>query len=781
MITVISDTERYSSSTGLVIETIAQYPVVYLFCQKAVLRSEDLLIVVRVPIVFAWLKNMSLRFPKGSFSFDVMDARLALSQKWGVEVPAEVDSQQILDAGLLQLDTVNPSGKPFHDVILEFYLGPLFTTTAFPYAQVNELIKAASPEKRAHLRSNPLVLRTFEKKVSAWLQTAVMPEQKWLIQAFAEDPPALQTLLTKFLLLRTYPGISETVLGNVLPALKALNLSLEGLPIDEAKNKEVINQILYNLNNIPADSPEAIGELINGTSGKLWAEFEFCLGTLLSKPEAINNNLVDQLETHFISLGKRIKEPIKKLRESIMPPKPTSPDPTWDAKTMLEWATNEYLPYQDWCASQGRFDSKLWEIGDVFSVWLHSLWPDLRANSERMIFNILPNIGGRLASDAKIHLVLVIDNLGWEMAKMATEFFQEHKYYLTTSDAYIAALPSETEISKKCLLSGANGYTTMEQNSYKGILEQGWLPYFGTANKFRYLSDISKLKQIDTIEDRVYVVNYLAIDRALHKSENELGFEHRKHIRTLLQNVAELVDEFIQKHTLTESIQVHIVSDHGSTQIPASAANALSPAFFDQPGFTAKSHRFIEVTNEKFSLLADNLKLDAFFLPANEFSLPAHVLCARGCNRFSGVDKDVFVHGGLLPEEVIVPFLTFEPSTTPIQPLEVQCSKSELRYRKESVELLLGNPNKVVVEKIRVSILNGNVEGEFETAPLVNAISQIPMKADLRFKQTNNPEDLNFLRLRLRYFIRGEMKTVDVRVPIKMRKMVEQVNNDIFD
>jgi hypothetical protein len=196
-----------------------------------------------------------------------------------------------------------------------------------------------------------------------------------------------------------------------------------------------------------------------------------------------------------------------------------------------------------------------------------------------MVFNILPNKAIDLKRTGVTNLVLVIDNLGWAFSEMLRDLFREQGYFLVGAEPYLAMLPSETEISKKCLLAGAVGYQAIDDKTYKGMIEKGWVPYF-QDNAFRYISDIGGLSAVNTIEAATYVVNYLAIDKALHKSADEIGMPHQDHIHHLLEKLVENVLAFIEKHGLQASIRIHVVSDHGSTRIPTATQNDVDPSFF---------------------------------------------------------------------------------------------------------------------------------------------------------------------------------------------------------
>jgi hypothetical protein len=763
-----------------VVADIKGYPIAYDAILSAIYSSQDLEFYIYSSPILQWFKNMSLRYPQGTFVFETIDARQALAQKWMLSLPTDLRNEEIIESGLLQLELQPQPGQNFEDILLVHFFNPLLARKTFPFTQLPQLLQGIDVEQWKTTRRTPLLARVLHNRIEEWKSKARSSEQRQVIDLFSDSPAQLHELLTQYRVLRVYPRIGESLMGNLYPTFALLNLQLQDLQVNDTKIPNVVSQVTYHLNAQSPQSAEELGALIAQVSGLLLVEYETIESHLLAHPEWLSPAMVDQIDIKFAALSRRLGRRLIDLRNLIRPAKPQSPNMAWNVDQMLDWATNSFLPYQAWCSKQGQFDKDIYEIGDQFSDWLMTHWNDLHANSRRMVFNILPNIATELLRPDRVNLVLVVDNLGWSFAETLRDLFQQRGFYLLGTEPYLAMLPSETEISKKCLLSGSAGYTSIDDKSYKGMLERGWVPYFG-ENKIRYISDIGSLGSVENIDSNTYVVNYLAVDKNLHRSSDEIGMSHRKHIRHLLEGLVENVSEFVNRHGLGDRIRIHVVSDHGSTQIPAGMPNDLDPSFFKQTGFEARSHRYLEVSNERFVTLADNLKLDCFFLPANDFYLPTNVLCARRSNRFLTLDKDVFVHGGLLPEEVVVPYMTFEPATVPLQNLDILLKKNQFRYRLETLELEIGNPNEAAVEQVQVSVLNGNVEWDFEPIPQLNGHRNLVRQASARFKPTTLPEDQTRLSLRIRFRCRGESQMFDVKLPIVMRKMVEEKSANIFD
>jgi hypothetical protein len=782
MIKIILDNENLTNHTYIdqVVKDYVDYVSLYSYLLTEFSNQNEIRILVREKAVYHWLYNMSQRYPNGSFVFEAIDARGALALRWGVDIPTTETNEDILQAGLLSIDLQSQPGFTFEDTLLAHFYAPILTSKTFPFTQISSLLGAVDPQRWKTNLATPLLARTLHIRLVEWKNKAKSSEQRQLVELFAADPIALNLELMRFRVLQKYPEVGEALLGDTFYLFRGLKLQLDDLNIEESKIPESILQVTYTLNNIQPTNSDDLLALIDQMSGLLSVEFETIEKHLRDHPEWISPKIIGQIEDKFNGQSRRLAQRIASLRGLIRPPKPEIPDLKWDVDTMLSWAIESYLPYQSWCNRQEQLDSDLYVIGDCFSEWLMKGWDNIHANSKRMVFDILPNKAVDLNRSGVVNLVLVIDNLGWSFSEMLRDLFQERGYFLAGAETYMAMLPSETEISKKCLLAGAVGYQAIDNKTYKGMIEKGWVPYF-RDNAFRYISDIGSLSAIVTIDASTYVVNYLAVDKALHKSADEIGMTHQDHIHHLLEKLVENTISFIEKHGLQECIRIHVVSDHGSTRIPAAVKNDLDPAFFNTNGFEARSHRYVTVNSDRFAGLADNLKLDCFFLPANDFMNPENVLCARRGNRFLQTDKDFYVHGGLLPEEIIVPYLVFEPATVSTQALTILLKKNQYRYRMETVELEIGNPNDSAVEQVQVSLLNGNVESDPVRIPLLNGKKNMAVQINARFKVTSILEEQNNLHIRVRFHAHGEQHTFDVQPKIIMKKMIEEKNTNVFD
>jgi len=782
MIRLISDFNHLVNNTDeLVVSNVADYVSVYVRILQAYEKKENLAVYVQLPAVEHWFKQMAERYTEGTFVFERIDARIRLQQLWGIQIPETVEPEEIVEAGLLDLEiTPNPNDR-FEDFLLETFYDPLYAARDFPINKLVELLDAFEETRWKRNERLRLVYKTYLDRIDQWRMKTKSQERKELITRFSGDPRELRKHLVRFKVLQSYKELGNKLLSKEYSFFESLHMNLHLLPVEEKAITDIITQITYLLKRYdkPASTSEMVS-LVSSVSGYLMSEFEILEDYLLKSPDLISEEVVTVLEDKFDSLQYRLGKRIARLKNLIQPEKPQTPEKGWIMEQMLNWATQKYLPYQAWCDVNNIVDPSLYDMADVFAEWVYDNWHEIHANSKRMVFNVLPNHASQLDQDGNINLILVIDNLGWMQVSNLQDLFQEQGFYLTLAEPYLSMIPSETEISKKCLLSGSPTYHGIDSKSYTAIIEKGWVPYFNQAN-FRYLSDPGKLGSLQEINAKTYVVNYRAIDTAFHMSSAQLGLPHTQHIHNLLVGFVDTVIDFVKKHALEDKIKIHVITDHGSLRIPGQVPNDLNPDNFKGADYPHVSHRFVEVTNTSYEKLPDNLKMDCFFIPSTEFGNPTHFLCARRANRFLPTDETFYVHGGLSPEEVVVPHLIFETAVVPVQDLTVIMFSNQFRYRMETVELEIGNPNAFAVENIHVATLNSNFDMEPQRIEWLNSGRNIPLQLRGLFKQTPSPEERASLSFLIRYECHGERHSQTVKLPVEMKAMVVVKDTSIFD
>lgn len=768
---------------SLVFSELKDYVFGYEDILIALENDVDLTICVHEPIIEKWMRNMALRYSQGEFVFQIMDARKCLAQRWNIFIPDHIRNEEIIEADLLKEEITPRIGDIFENVILENFYNPVYTYSVFPIEKIVDLLLSYDEPIWRRNSAKHLIYRVYQEQLDRWKNKSKDRAMKTIINMIEEDISILKIELMRYKILRTYKDLGEKLLGKNFRVFESLKLNLYDLKIDESKISETIKEIEYYLNDLEiSKSPGGVTNFIHGLSGLLEKEFDKIYSFLNKNPELISPKVVGDLKSVFAPIIKKITKGLNKIKFLIKPTIPDTPSLAWSYKEMIGWAIETYFPFFIWADLNGRIDEELIEISDQFAKWLYSHWEELRANSKHLIFNILPNNSEFFQDKNILNLVVIIDNFGWRYIDILKDSFKNINFTAIKMDPYLSMIPSYTELSKKCLLAGTTAYKEIDNKQYSAIVGKGWVPYFNNAN-FQYLPNLDELLILSRITHQTYVVNYLAIDKALHQSENELGIPHEDHIKALLKVLIEdKIEEFLNKHNLEDKIFIHIVSDHGSTKIPTGLNNDIDLTLFKEKDFTKISDRCVAVTTKKFTELPDNLKGDCFFIEQGRFGSDRHYLCARRANHFSNAIKNCYTHGGITPEEVIVPHIIFQKILSSIKEIELKLLKTLYRYKLENIELEITNPNKYSVTNIVVKINTPNIDSESYHIDFIDGKRKTSFSIQGRFARPLNSSDIKNLNFIVSFECNGKpYRNIEITLPIKMKSMFTLKDQTIFD
>ncbi|NMC62646.1 MAG: hypothetical protein GYA55_05690, partial [SAR324 cluster bacterium] len=183
MINIISDlTLLLRSSQKKHISTIKEYSVGYMNILEALNAHEDYSVVVQTEVIVQWLKKMAARYPQGTFLFESIDARSALTQRWNIDIPIRVTNEDILQTGLLTSDLRPQPGFSFEDTLLAHYYAPILTSRTFPFTQISPLLEAVDHKQWKANLGIPLLARTLHSRLEEWKSKARSSEQRQLVE-----------------------------------------------------------------------------------------------------------------------------------------------------------------------------------------------------------------------------------------------------------------------------------------------------------------------------------------------------------------------------------------------------------------------------------------------------------------------------------------------------------------------------------------------------------------------------------------------------------------------
>jgi hypothetical protein len=759
------------------VKSVGDYVPAYDRLVRALHAGQDISVAVSNASVGAWLRRLQERYGPDRVSIEELTRRRRLSELWNIQVPDWVTEDQIARAQLLAV-TISPQpGRDFEDFILEVFFSPFMAAPRLPLQRLGDLLSSYDPEQWSEAMARPLVGDIFRRRLQRWEADAKRTGEKLIIRWLGQSPQELAQRLALLRVLASYaPEVGRRVMGDQFDPLAELDLDLSDIQVSESQIGPALDQIRVQLEQIvrARPVPEALEAILVQASGCLEIEFETVERLLRSGQVSIDRDLVRRVQGLFAPIRHRphLDQALADLDLLISkdPPPQPNPDPSnpWGDDQWIEWATQDYLPYRFWLEEIGQLTGDVGDYANAYAEWLYQRYPTMRLSSSRMVYQALPALKGRMMSDAPV-LVLVIDNFNAKFFRDLTRYMQGEGYYSQDVAYYVSMLPSCTEVSKKCLFVGQPEPFT--GTSYEKVVEETWGKALGGC-RVRYLPHIGALRAVKRREHDVYFLNYLPLDIAFHQDEEQVGISHAQAARGYLRAVARDVRAFGERIGAARDLAVIVISDHGSTRIPAEAPNLIDSAFFTRRVLD-KHHRYVRISDAELQQLPDNIQYQCYTFERERFGLDENYLAARAHYRFLPTTDSTYIHGGLTPEETLVPVAIFAPLTVSPKPLTLRLLRREFYYaRKSEIPLELVNTNAYPCQSVRIEIQNPNVDAPGLELDTLAPMSQEIVTLEGRFRRS--PGGVDALRTRLTYACLGQPQQQDVEETVEMKSMMTQ-------
>lgn len=757
------------------------YIKAYKAVQEALLVNKDLEVIIRVRIYKVWFERMSERHP-GKFTFSEVSLRSLLEEKWKIPIHSTISDDDITELKLFNIYEKPAIDTQINDFLLEYFYSPVLGLNKLEIEDIPTLLNDYDPIVWGNNSKHSLLKNTYEGRLNLWHEKA-NKDLRSILNKITNDIQAFRLELIQYHILKNY----KKLLKNVIPdyyLYDAMKLNTYKLKYDENELSSLLNQIQYEINTwkTPSDETEVIA-FINSMSGFLMFEFNHIMNILNLNPGLISIEGIKSIEIRFQRLTKEIKEDVELLRTKIPPEFPEEPNMAWSVEQMLAWCTKEYFPYFYWAIINSNDSAQLTELGDIFSEWYYKEYENIIANDEHILFKFLPNNFKSFDSKNKINIVLIIDNLPWFVAKELKDIFEKSKFNLSEIQPYLSMLPSITEVSKKCLLTGQDRYNKIEEKSYKNILEsKGWLPYF-EEKKFKYYPNLGAFKNERNLAPGAYFINYLEIDELFHKSEEELGSLHIDYIKDYLKRIVKILIGTLRKNNVLNDSYIHIISDHGATKLSPSKESLIDDDYFKNNEAFDGSYRYLKLETKTLISIPSYIKDQCFLIDETRFGTPTNYIVPKTNKSFSKVNDNIWTHGGLLPEEVIIPHMLFKKVDFNIERPDIILTNNSFRYAVQNIDMEIGNPNEYLMEDIYISILNTNYDAEENTIkiPEIKAKSKILILFKGKFKQTRIKREREWLSVEIRCTVRSNDYKFETDCPIILKSMIETKGEDVFD
>jgi hypothetical protein len=744
----------------------AQYVSSYDKIVQSIHLEQELVVLVTEKSVFRWLSALKDKYKE--VVIEERNLRQQLQAQIGIAVPEYVSDQKIIESKLLELKIPSDLNSSFDDYLLRIFIGDFILTPA-SFHNIVSFVSQYDSQRWQDVMRRPLVKEIFQSRLKILRENFQKTNRKaelQLLDWLTESPEILSQNLYALRALADYPtALGKRVLGTYFKELSGLNLDLTKL--SEGRHKKLIDEISVYLDKTTKNIDTlSISELVGQVSGFLEIEFEYIHRVLISGKIEIDEDLIRKIQRKFkqLKISPKYAQALDDLGLLISKPKPSTPQQDWKEKDWIDWAVREYLPYRFWLEDIGRLDNEIADIAGMYADWLYENYSNLLYHSERMAWKALLNLKDQIKEHDGVVLVVLVDNLNSKFYPDLRNQLQHSGYYEHQVTFCISNLPSCTEVSKKSILTGH--YSPFTGTSYSQPLVNAWQ---GKLNKkVRYLSGIGALRSVSKRDADVYFLNYLPLDITLHQSEFNTGISHAQAIRSYVTALAQDIKSFAKELHAEQNLLLIITSDHGSTKIPKDGINVIKGDFYKKKAIDAH-HRYIEISDEEVLKLREVPNYECYLFDRDLFELPSNYLVARRLYHFSSVDENVYVHGGLTPEETLIPLAIYKPVTMVASPLDVQLVSSKKLYLGTKVDLKfeVTNLNNYSSENITFDITDQNFEADLGSLDSLKQLERTQISIPARCLRTAD-RSATALAMKVSFAFLGKTFEYIISIPIEL-------------
>lgn len=766
------------------VEKVGDYAYAYLTLREAIHQKSSITIHVRNRTVATWFTNISTRYGDTHIALRTYTPRDALAEQWQIALPPHVTNQDILQSRLLDAQVTPRTGQDFWDALLEHFYGSTFTYNIFPSGKLADLLNTFQESHWQNAVQRPLVIQAQRQRLEHWARTANSDAVRTIVQRLAKEPTLLRRDLIHYKLLQNYPSsLSVKVLGDAWEIFKKVPMDLEDLHHTAEDTRLALTEIEYYLTEQQKHiaSTDDIQRLLEMMSGHIQAEFDHVEQIALAHPEYLTPALLQQIEQRFRPIKTTIEHILIKMRRMLRPEYPQVPQTFWEVSEWLNWIINSYMPYYSWLDAQARREPAIANYAFMFADWFYDHFIEIKNGMpQHFAFNALYQERERMLQEQAISLIVIVDNLNFTYFDELKQQFYQQDFALEEVRPVLSLLPTATDVCKAALIAGQGDQMDFYNARYSNLVTDTWNPLL-QGKKAKYWHNIGELQKERNFDPdcSLYFLNYLPIDEALHKDDRDSGRTHAEEIHGYLASLAKDIATFAKRFQIENCLTVYIISDHGSTRIPQDIVNVIDKKFFK--GLTLEAHhRFIPLADDKFAGLQQVAESQCYLLDRHTFKTNNNYLIARQYYRFKETQENFYIHGGLTPEEVVVPFARFtRKPVTPLPPT-LRLLTSEFRYAVKSKVLLeLGNPNAFPLEALSVRLVDAEADEVFLTTIAPKHVMLVELLTI--FRKTPGSTKTRTLTLRVRYECQGHQFTApDQTFEITMKTIME-VPDDGFD
>jgi len=310
---------------------------------------------------------------------------------------------------------------------------------------------------------------------------------------------------------------------------------------------------------------------------------------------------------------------------------------------VLEWFEQEYLPFRLWGFANSSEEATLRLITVVrqFAAWYLDQYSQALIGGTLKPWLSFSRSASLISKSSKsVMLLIILDGLHVKDGQTLLRLIQECIPRLTPVSNHLvfAPLPTITMFCKEALLRGLPPAQVNQAERIGQVFPEGQ-------------SAVDKLQTAQPGE--LYIWSVLEPDHTYHE-RTALDVLQRD-VEAQLEGVARKIEDIVNRTTSDHSLEIIITTDHGRLL-------GVSQRVIPVPdGLTGHGRAAWGTIKREFPSQGYWVEDNLVYLDAERFGLPNDVCMPLGEETFLTNDgrkgKEIFSHGGVFPEEVIVPWI----------------------------------------------------------------------------------------------------------------------------
>jgi PglZ domain len=442
-----------------------------------------------------------------------------------------------------------------------------------------------------------------------------------------------------------------------------------------------------------------------------------------------------------------------------------------------QWATSSFIPYKFWLDQlKTRTEAQVEDVEKMailYGDWLFDNYSALMGHDDILTNRAVRHRIAALLENPNNRVIwLIIDGLPAVYTSLLSSALQKHSFNRVQTDYALAPLPTITEIGIPALLTGLRP----DAKAFTAKREEGLAQSF-PKSKTVFTASVGYFAEKLAEESDLCCLHYVGIDSFQHKPESQIT---KSRAAVIEAEINEQIDGIIAAMQLTpgRNTKLVITTDHGATKCLRNASGIINSKI---KAATLQSHERCVKLNS--SLTPGQLDAnETYHLTKDITHNTEEWIVARGY-RYFGANDTGYRHGGLSPEETIVPIVVAEMVEFDYEELTIgYFGSKDLQLGKtiKDVSFQVYNPNAVTVE-VRELTIHVDINAQFALPILIEANSRVVLDTILKLPRTLTPQK-GFVALAttIAYLVHGEAITTQTSCSVPIQKANEADDLD-FD